>query len=112
MSIIYKCNKYYHSKECIVHDCYLGKALKRGKIGQVVAGIEEVVVTDVPKAKKPTENEVPPQLEAECEVEKAEKPAAEEVEGGVVEENKIIESSSFKEESNKVDDLIDPQKKA
>ncbi|KAL2520203.1 Patellin-3 [Forsythia ovata] len=82
-------------------------------VHEAVAGTEEVVVTDVPEAEKPTEKEVPPQPEAECEVEKAEKPAAEEVvEGGSVEENKITESASFKEESNKVDDLIDPQKKA
>ncbi|KAL2497406.1 Patellin-3 [Abeliophyllum distichum] len=82
-------------------------------VHEAVAGTEEVVVTDVPEAEKPTEKEVPPQPEAECGVEKAEKPAAEEVvEGGAVEENKITESASFKEESNKVDDLIDPQKKA
>ncbi|CAI9754297.1 unnamed protein product [Fraxinus pennsylvanica] len=78
-----------------------------------VPASEEVVVTDVPVPEKPTEKEAPPQPEAECEVEKAEKPAAEEaVEGGAVEKNKITESASFKEESNKVDDLIDPQKKA
>ncbi|CAI9786962.1 unnamed protein product [Fraxinus pennsylvanica] len=73
-----------------------------------VAATEEVVVTDVRVAEKSTEKEAPPQPEAECEVEKAEQPAAEEV----VEENKITESASYKEESNKVDDLIDPQKKA
>ncbi|KAL2490025.1 patellin-3-like [Forsythia ovata] len=69
---------------------------------EVVAENEEVVITDVPEAEKPTENEVPPQPEAECEVEKAEKSAAEEVaESGAVEENKITESALFKEESNK-----------
>ncbi|KAL2473230.1 alkane hydroxylase MAH1-like [Forsythia ovata] len=75
--------------------------------------LKRLVVIDVPEAEEPTEKEVPPQLEAECEVEKAEKPVAEEVvEGGAVEKNKITESTSFKEENNKVDDLIDPQKKA
>ncbi|CAA3011140.1 patellin-3-like [Olea europaea var. sylvestris] len=77
-------------------------------VAEAVAATEEVVVTDVPVAEKPTEKEAPPQPEAECEVDKTEKPALEEV----VEENKITESASFKEESNKVDDLIDPQKKA
>ncbi|XP_022885645.1 patellin-3-like [Olea europaea var. sylvestris] len=82
-------------------------------VAVAVAASEEVVVTDVPVPGKPTEKEAPPQPEEECEVEKAEKPAAEEVvKGGAVEENKITESASFKEESNKVDDLIDPQKKA
>ncbi|KAL2503069.1 patellin-3-like [Forsythia ovata] len=82
-------------------------------VHEVVVGIEEVVVTDVPEAENPTENEVPPLPNSECEVEKAEKSAVEEVvEGGVFEENKITESASFKEESNKVDVLIDPQKKA
>ncbi|KAL2503084.1 patellin-3-like [Forsythia ovata] len=82
-------------------------------VHEVVARIEEVVVTDVPEAEKPTENEVPPLPNSECKVEKAEKLAVEEVvEGGVFEENKITESASFKEESNKVDVLIDLQKKA
>ncbi|KAI3460690.1 hypothetical protein Pfo_017353 [Paulownia fortunei] len=83
---------------------------------------EEVVVSDVPVPDKPTttvvEKEAPPQPEPEPEPEKVEKPAAEEVVEGekekdeASEENKITESASFKEESNKVDDLIDPEKKA
>ncbi|KAL2538590.1 Phosphatidylinositol transfer protein SEC14 [Forsythia ovata] len=82
-------------------------------VHEVVAGTEEVVVTNVLEAKKPTEKEMPPQSEAECEVEKVEKPAVEKVvEDGDVEENKITGSASFKEESNNVDDVIDPQKKA
>ncbi|KAL2473235.1 Cytochrome [Forsythia ovata] len=75
--------------------------------------LKRFVVIDVPEAEEPIEKEVPPQLEAECEVEKAEKPVSEEVvEGGAIEENKITELTSFKEENSKVDDLIDPQKKA
>ncbi|KAG8378488.1 hypothetical protein BUALT_Bualt08G0142300 [Buddleja alternifolia] len=74
---------------------------------------EEVVVSDVPVAEKPTtsvvEKEAPPQPEPE----KVEKPAAEgEKEKEKDEESKVAESASFKEESNKVDDLIDPEKKA
>ncbi|KAL7086356.1 hypothetical protein ACP275_14G334000 [Erythranthe tilingii] len=69
---------------------------------------EEVAVSDVPVAEKPTSSDVdkeaPPQ------------PAPEEVVEGDKkekdEEKKISESASFKEESNKVDDLIDPEKKA
>lgn len=80
---------------------------------------EEVVVTDVPVAEKPAtvvvEKEAPPQPEPEPE--KVEKDAAEEaVEGEkkdeASEESKVAESSSFKEESNKVEDLVDPEKKA
>ncbi|PIN12510.1 Phosphatidylinositol transfer protein SEC14 [Handroanthus impetiginosus] len=81
---------------------------------------ENIVVSDVPVAEKPTstivEKEAPPQ--AETEPASVEKPAAEEVAEGEKEkeeasdENKIAESASFKEESNKVDDLIDPEKKA
>ncbi|KAL8467327.1 hypothetical protein ACS0TY_036157 [Phlomoides rotata] len=72
------------------------------------AATEVVVVTDVPVAEEPTiEKEAPPQPEAE----KVEEPAKEEV-AEKDEENKITESASFKEESNKVDDLIDPEKKA
>lgn len=84
---------------------------------------EEVVVSDVPVAEKPTtdvvEKEAPPQPEPEPEKEKVEKPVAEEVVEGEKEkekeeasEEKVAESASFKEESNKVDDLIDPEKKA
>ncbi|XP_051124204.1 patellin-3-like [Andrographis paniculata] len=84
---------------------------------------EDVVVSDVPVAENPTpalvEKEAPPQPEPDTE--KAEKPAAEEVAQGekekakdeaAPEENKDIGSASFKEESNKVDDLVDPEKKA
>ncbi|CAI9786694.1 unnamed protein product [Fraxinus pennsylvanica] len=80
---------------------------------------EEVVVSDVCVTETPTtavvEKEAPPHPEPEAE--KVDKPAAEEVVDGekeatTVEDEKIAESGSFKEESNKVDDLIDPQKKA
>ncbi|GFP81426.1 patellin-3 [Phtheirospermum japonicum] len=68
----------------------------------------EVVVSDVPVAEKPTttvvEKESPPQPEPEKEKEKAKDEASE--------ETKIAESDSFKEETNKVDELIDPEKKA
>lgn len=67
---------------------------------------EEIVKSDVPAV---VEKEEAP------EAEKVEKPLEEVMEGEndeAVEENKITESVSFKEESNKVDDLIDPQKKA
>ncbi|XP_042066815.1 patellin-3-like [Salvia splendens] len=63
------------------------------------APAEEVVVCDVPVAEEPTKA-VP---ETEAEPEKA-------VEGE--KETEVAESISFKEESNKVDDLIDPEKKA
>ncbi|KAK6129614.1 hypothetical protein DH2020_036624 [Rehmannia glutinosa] len=74
---------------------------------------------EVPVAEKPSttvvEKDAPPQPEPEPE--KAEKAAV--VEGEkekekdeASEEKKIAESASFKEESNKVDDLIDPEKKA
>ncbi|KAL2538907.1 patellin-3-like [Forsythia ovata] len=76
---------------------------------------EEVVVSDVCVAETPTtavvEKEAPPQPEPE--VEKIEKPVVEsEKEATAVEDEKVAESTSFKEESNKVDDLIDPEKKA
>ncbi|CAI9760919.1 unnamed protein product [Fraxinus pennsylvanica] len=80
---------------------------------------EEVVVSNVCVTETPTsavvEKEAPPHPELEAE--KVEKPAAEEVVDGekeatTVEDDKIAESASFKEESNKIDDLIDPQKKA
>ncbi|KAH6789026.1 Sec14p-like phosphatidylinositol transfer family protein [Perilla frutescens var. frutescens] len=84
------------------------------------AAAEEVVVCDVPVAEEPTktvvEKEGTPQPQTETE--KVEEPAAaaEVVAEGEkekeCEENKITESASFKEESNKVDDLIDPEKKA
>ncbi|KAL2501406.1 patellin-3-like [Forsythia ovata] len=57
------------------------------------------------------EKEGPPQLEPE--VEKVGKPVLEvENEATAVEDKKVAESASFKEERNKVDDLIDPEKKA
>ncbi|KAH6780447.1 Sec14p-like phosphatidylinositol transfer family protein [Perilla frutescens var. hirtella] len=83
------------------------------------AATEEVVVCDVPVAEEPTktvvEKEATPQPQTETE--KVEEPAAAaevvaEGEEKECEENKITESASFKEESNKVDDLIDPEKKA
>ncbi|XP_073305551.1 patellin-3 [Primulina huaijiensis] len=83
------------------------------------SGAEEVVVSDVPVAEKSTATVVekePPQPESE--LEKVEKLAPEEVVEGEKEkgeacgEDKVAESVSFKEESNKVDDLVDPEKKA
>ncbi|KAK4483889.1 hypothetical protein RD792_011098 [Penstemon davidsonii] len=82
---------------------------------------EEVVVCDVPVAEKATTSVV--EKEVTTPQPEPEKPAAaaEEVvvEGEKVKEKdeaepkeKIAESASFKEESNKVDDLIDPEKKA
>ncbi|KAL3641840.1 Patellin-3 [Castilleja foliolosa] len=75
---------------------------------------EEVVFSDFPAIEKPSialiEKDAPPQPEPEVE-----KPAAEEVKDGkeqASDAKKIAESASFKEESNKVDDLIDPEKKA
>ncbi|KAL3634710.1 hypothetical protein CASFOL_021764 [Castilleja foliolosa] len=73
--------------------------------------VEEVVVSDIPAPEKPetvvVEKEAPPQPEPE-------KAAAEEKDGKeeALDEKQITESVSFKEESNKVDDLIDPEKKA
>ncbi|XP_073315232.1 patellin-3-like [Primulina huaijiensis] len=80
---------------------------------------EEVVVCDVPVVEKPatTVVEKDPPL-PESELEKVEKPAPEEVVEGEKEKDeasgqgKVAESVSFKEESNKVDDLVDPEKKA
>lgn len=78
---------------------------------EAASAAEEVVVSDVPVAEEPTTvaKEAPPQPEpepekaaAEGEKEKDEKAAGE----------KVAESASFKEESNKVDDLVDPEKKA
>lgn len=67
---------------------------------------EGVVVSDVQPATSVIEKEVPTP-------EKVEEPAAEgDQKDTDKEENKISESGSFKEESNKVDDLIDPEKKA
>ncbi|KAL2513332.1 Patellin-3 [Abeliophyllum distichum] len=76
---------------------------------------EEVVVSDVCVAETPTtavvDKEAPPHPEPE--VVKVEKPVVEgEKEATAVEDEKVAESASFKEESNKVDDLIDPEKKA
>ncbi|KAL2473278.1 patellin-3-like [Forsythia ovata] len=76
---------------------------------------EGVVVSDVCVAETPTtvivEKKAP--LQPEPEVEKVEKPVVEgEKETMSVEDEKAVESASFKEESNKVDDLIDPEKKA
>ncbi|KAL1542807.1 Patellin-3 [Salvia divinorum] len=72
----------------------------------------EEVVSDVPVAEKPAseEKEVPPQPEPEKAAEEGEK--EKEKDGAAAEEEKVVESASFKEESNKVDDLVDPEKKA
>ncbi|KAL3641449.1 Patellin-3 [Castilleja foliolosa] len=73
---------------------------------------EEVVVSDVPVAEEPTttvvQKEAPPQPEPE----EAEKVLEEKVKDESSEETKIVESDSLKEETNKVDELIDPEKKA
>ncbi|KAL1564825.1 Patellin-3 [Salvia divinorum] len=70
---------------------------------ETAAPAKEVVVCDVPVAEEPTK----------AAVEKAEEAAVEgEKETECGEEGKVTESVSFKEESNKVDDLIDPEKKA
>ncbi|KAL2475843.1 patellin-3-like [Abeliophyllum distichum] len=76
---------------------------------------EGVVVSDVCMAKTPTtaivEKEGLPQPEPK--VEKVGKPVVEgKKEAMVVEDEKVAESAFFKEESNKVDDLIDLEKKA
>ncbi|KAK9271109.1 hypothetical protein L1049_026698 [Liquidambar formosana] len=77
---------------------------------------EVVVVSGVPPAEKPpTEKEPPPAPEPEPEAPEKPVPAEEAIESEkpkpVVEE-KISESVSFKEETNVVGDLPDPQKKA
>lgn len=78
---------------------------------------EEVVVSNVPEAEKPAattvviEKEVPvPEAEPVAEV--AEKPVEEEEAKPSAEEEKITESASFKEETNVVGELPDPQKVA
>lgn len=76
------------------------------------AAAEVVVVTDVPEAEKSvstTEKEPTPEPEREA----PEKPAAVvEAAEPVPEEEKIAESASFKEETNVVGELPDPQKVA
>lgn len=86
---------------------------------ETAAAAEEVVVCDVPVAEEPAKPVVEKEKDEEAppQPEKVEEPAAaEEVAEAEKEkeseENKITESASFKEESNKVDDLIDPEKKA
>lgn len=86
---------------------------------ETAAAAEEVVVCDVPVAEEPAKHVVEKEKDEEAppQPEKVEEPAAaEEVAEAEKEkeseENKITESASFKEESNKVDDLIDPEKKA
>ncbi|XP_075481681.1 patellin-3-like [Primulina tabacum] len=88
------------------------------------AAAEDVVVCDVPVAEKLTTgvvDEAFPKPEPEPELEKVEDAVPKEeaaVEGDTKEkdkavgESKMTESASFKEESNKVVDLIDPEKKA
>lgn len=86
---------------------------------ETAAAAEEVAVCDVPVAEEPAkpvvekekDEEAPPQPEKVEEPAAAEEVAEAEKEKESV-ENKITESASFKEESNKVDDLIDPEKKA
>ncbi|XP_031115745.1 patellin-3-like [Ipomoea triloba] len=69
------------------------------------AAAEEVVVSDVPVAEKP---EAPAVVEKEAEPEAAGEAAVE----GEKEKNGVAESTSFKEESNKVEELPNPEKKA
>ncbi|KAF8411902.1 hypothetical protein HHK36_004460 [Tetracentron sinense] len=72
---------------------------------------EVVVVADVPAAEKPTtEKEAPPAPEAD----EPSKPTLveEPVDAEKSKPEEISQSVSFKEESNKVDDLPDPEKKA
>ncbi|XP_075519029.1 patellin-3-like [Primulina tabacum] len=77
------------------------------------AAAEEVALSDVPVIEKPATMVVDKEVVQLPEPEKVENPPAEEVvEGKKEKDEATIESDSFKEESNKVDDLIDPQKKA
>ncbi|KAL2518688.1 patellin-3-like [Abeliophyllum distichum] len=76
---------------------------------------EGVVVFDICLAETPTttvvEKEGP--LQPQPELEKVGKLLVEgEKEAKTIEDEKVVESASFKKESNKVDDLIDPEKKA
>ncbi|XP_073146109.1 patellin-3-like [Henckelia pumila] len=97
----------------------MAEETKKSSAPEAPSAAEEVVLCDVPVAEKPTTTvveEAPPKPEPE----KVEDPPKEEaaVEGDTKEkdegvgESKMTESASFKEESNKVDDLIDPEKKA
>lgn len=81
---------------------------------EAACAAEEVVVSDVPEAEKPTtvEKEVPPQPEPEKVEKVAEEGEKEKEKDEAAAEEKVAESASFKEESNKVDDLVDPEKKA
>ncbi|XP_042036620.1 patellin-3-like [Salvia splendens] len=83
------------------------------------AAEEVAAVSDVPVAEKPVsvEKEVPPEPEPEPEKKVAdegekEKEKDEAAPAPAAEDEKITESAPFKEESNKVDDLVDPEKKA
>ncbi|KAH6775116.1 Sec14p-like phosphatidylinositol transfer family protein [Perilla frutescens var. hirtella] len=79
---------------------------------EAACAAEEVAVSDVPVAETPTatvEKEAPPQPEPEPEKAAEGEKEKEKVEAA---EEKVDESASFKEESNKVDDLVDPEKKA
>ncbi|KAL6512131.1 Patellin-3 [Orobanche gracilis] len=79
---------------------------------------EEVVLSDVPVAKKPTTTAVEKEVLPQPEPEPGKAGKVVEVVEGVKEKDeasekgKMSESVSFKEESNKVDVLIDPEKKA
>ncbi|XP_019199656.1 PREDICTED: patellin-3-like isoform X2 [Ipomoea nil] len=70
------------------------------------AAAEEVVVSDVPVAEKP---EAPAVVEKEAEPEAAGEAVVVE---GEKEKSGVAESTSFKEESNKVEELPNPEKKA
>ncbi|KZV50911.1 patellin-2-like [Dorcoceras hygrometricum] len=74
---------------------------------------EEASLSDVPVIEKPTTTVVDKQVAQQPEPEKVgNRPAEEVVEGEKEKDEAPTESDPFKEESNKVDDLIDPQKKA
>ncbi|CAA0827779.1 Patellin-3 [Striga hermonthica] len=85
---------------------------------EAACAAEEVSVPDVPVEEKEAsavvEKEAPPEpVEKAAEEAKAESAAVEKKEKDEASEGtKISESDSFKEESNKADELVDPEKKA
>ncbi|KAJ7957120.1 patellin-3-like [Quillaja saponaria] len=89
-------------------------------MAEPVSNVEQVVVTDVPQAEKEAPVSVPvpvPETEAEkplkpVEEETVETEVSSEPVGGDIHDEKMPQSGSFKEESNKVSDLPDAEKKA
>ncbi|KAJ7945175.1 patellin-3-like [Quillaja saponaria] len=83
---------------------------------EAVAKVEEVVATDVPQAEKGAPIPVPlPETESEKPLKTVEESVETEVSkpaGGDITDEKIPQSDSFKEESTKVADLPDAEKKA